>query len=60
MLTVLTNEDTDTLKDTLPSSPGEQSLSATLKRLPYQPTLHSSSLRTAPVTTQRLYRWKQY
>ena len=28
---------------TLPSSPGEQSLSAALKRLPYQSTLHSSS-----------------
>ena len=39
MLTVFTDEDTDTLEDTPPLSPGEQSLSATLKRLPYQPTL---------------------
>ena len=44
MLTVFTNEDTDnhTLEDPPLLSPGEQSLSATLKRLPYQPTLHSS------------------
>ena len=39
MLTVFTDEDTDILEDIPPSSPaGEQSLSATLKRLPYQPT----------------------
>ena len=40
-LTVYTDEDTDTrVEDTPPSvaPPGEQSLSATLKRLPYQPT----------------------
>ena len=38
-LTVYTDEDVaDTLEDTPPSTPGEQSLSATLKRLPYQPT----------------------
>ena len=38
MLTVFTDEDTDILDDIPLSSPAaEQSLSATLKRLPYQP-----------------------
>ncbi|MCG8620617.1 MAG: BTB/POZ domain-containing protein, partial [Proteobacteria bacterium] len=42
VLTVFTDEDTDTLReDTPPSPPGEQTLSATLQRLPYRPTLQS-------------------
>ena len=50
MLTVFTDEDTDILEDIPPSSPaGEQSLSATLKRLPYQPTPVNSGRSTATV-----------
>ena len=43
-LAVFTDE--DTLEDTPPSSPGEQNLSATLKRLPYQPGSGFSSFYT--------------
>ena len=52
MLTVFTDEDTDILEDIPPSSPsGEQSLSATLKRLPYQPTFVNSGPSTATLSS---------